>query len=88
MFGLNLQKSGVTECWIFSIFTLTHTKVKVKKSENAVSFQASFLSICRWPCFCLRRCLSFFIKLHFCTELRDSCLIIDTACQQLLHHSV
>ncbi len=38
MFGLNLHKSGVAECWIFSIFTLTHTKVNVKKSENAVSF--------------------------------------------------
>ncbi len=30
------NKYGVAKCWIFSIFTLTHTKVKVKKSENAV----------------------------------------------------
>lgn len=40
------------------------------------------------PCLCLHCCLSFFIKLHFCTESRDSRLVIDTACQQSLHHSV
>ncbi len=41
MFGLNLHKSGVAKCWIFSIFTLTHTKVK--KSENAVSVHLFWL---------------------------------------------
>ncbi len=43
MFGLNLHKSGVAKCWIFSIFTLTHTNVKVKKSENAVSVHLFWL---------------------------------------------
>ncbi len=41
-----LHKSGVARCWIFSFFTLTHTKVKVKKSENAVSVHA--ISSCKY----------------------------------------
>ncbi len=40
MFGLNLHKSGVAKCWIFAIL---HTKVKVKKSENAVSVHLFWL---------------------------------------------
>lgn len=74
MLGLNLHKSGVKSSPFLNF----------KGVKMLIMFTCSLSG----PCLCLHCCLSFFIKLHFCTESRDSRLVIDMACQQSLHHSV